>query len=157
MLSVAISTRLIQSLSLSSLTNCVALPARIAAGVTWWREGPWCWSGYGPASGASTCSQPGDIICSECSRTPSCRTPPAGDASPSDAGCLRGLPLSEEFTIAILPPTGHGLASPRRGPALRQAQPVPRVGSGVPTLGRRCSGHEAIPDRPPQVGAPLQL
>ena len=92
---VAISTRRVQSLSLRSLMDCVALPARVASGVTWWREGPWCWSGNGLANGASTCSQPDDIGCSGCSRAPSCGTPPAGDASPSDSGCSRGLPHSE--------------------------------------------------------------
>ena len=94
-LSVAISTRRVQSLPLRSLMDCVALPARVTAGVTWWREGPWYWSGNGLATGASTCSQPDDIGCSGCSRAPSCGTPPAGDASPSDSGCSRGLPHSE--------------------------------------------------------------
>ena len=94
-LSVAISTRRVQSLSLRSLMDCVALPARVAAGVTWWRKGPWCWSGNGLANGASTCSQSDEIGCSGCSRAPSGGTPPAGDASPSDAGCSRGLPHSE--------------------------------------------------------------
>ena len=94
-LSVAISTRRVQSLSLRFSMDCVVLPARVAASVTWWREGPWCWSGNGLANGASTCSQPDDIGCSGCSRAPSCGTPPAGDASRSDAGCSRGVPLSE--------------------------------------------------------------
>ena len=95
MLSVAISTRRVQSLSLRSLMDCVALHARVAAGVTWWREGTWCWSGNGLANGASTCSQPDDIDCSGCLRAPSCGTPPPGDTSQSDAGCSRGLPHSE--------------------------------------------------------------
>ena len=94
-LSVAISTRRVQSLSLRSLMDCVALPVRVAAGVTWWREGPWCWSGNGLANGTSTCSQPDDIDCSECSRASYCGAPPAGDASRRDAGCSRGLPHSE--------------------------------------------------------------
>ena len=94
-LSVAISTRRVQSLSLRSLMDCVALPSRVAAGVTWWCEGQWCWSDNGLANGAFTWSQPDDIGCSGCSRAPSCGTPPAGDASPSDSGCSRGLPHSE--------------------------------------------------------------
>ena len=94
MLSVAISTRRVQSLSLRSLMDCVALPVHVAAGVTWWREGPWCWSGNSLANGTSTCSQPDDIDCSGRSRAPYCGDP-AGDASRSDAGCSRGLPHSE--------------------------------------------------------------
>ena len=94
-LSVAIFARRVQSLSLRSFMDCVALPARVASGVTCWREGPWCWSGNNLANGASTCSQPDDIGCSECLRAPCCGTPPAGDASSSDSGCSRGLPHSE--------------------------------------------------------------
>ena len=109
MLSVAISTRRVHSLSLRSLMDCVALPARVAAGVTWWREGPWCWSGNGLANGAFTCSQPDDIGCSGCLRAPSCGAPPAGHASPSDAGCSRGLQHSE-VPDSHFPPTGHRLA-----------------------------------------------
>ena len=86
-LSVAISTRWVQSLSLRSLMDFVALPSLVTVGITWWREGPWCWSGYDPASGVSMCSQPGHIGCSGCSRTPLCRNSPAGDASLSDTGC----------------------------------------------------------------------
>ena len=155
-LSVAISTRRVQSLSLRSLMDCVALPARVASGVTWWREGPWRWSGNGLPNGASTCSQLDDIGWSGCSRAPSCGTPPARDASPSDAGCSRGLPHSE-VPDCDFPPTGHRLAQPRRDPTLRQAQPILRVRSGASPLVRRWSGHEAVPDRPPSVGAPLQL
>ena len=95
MLSVAISTRRVQSLSLRSLMDCVASPARVAASVTWWLEGPWCWSGNDLANGASTCSKPDDIGCSGCSGAPPRGTPPAGDASPSGAGYSRGLPHSE--------------------------------------------------------------
>ena len=93
-LSVAISTRRVQSVSLRSLFDglrCVACPRR----VTWWDEGPWCWSGNGLSNGVFTCSQPDDIGCSRYSRAPSYGTPPAGDASPSDADCSRGLPHSE--------------------------------------------------------------
>ena len=94
-LSVTVSTRQVQSLPLRSLIDCVALPARVAPDVTWWREGPWCWSGNDLANGASTCSQPDEIGWSGCSRAPSCGTPPAGDASASDSGCSLGLPHSE--------------------------------------------------------------
>ena len=74
--------------------DCAAFLSRVTAGITWWREGHWCWTGNGAASGASTCSQPGNIGCSGCSRMPPCGSPPAGDASPSDTGFYRGLPLS---------------------------------------------------------------
>ena len=68
------------------------LPARIIAGVTWWREDPWSWSGNDPASGSCTGSPPGDVGRSGCLRTSPCRTLPAGDAPSSNTGCSRDLP-----------------------------------------------------------------
>ena len=115
MLSVAISTKRVQSsLSLRSLMDCVALPARVAFGITWWREGPWCWSSNGLANGASTCSQPDDIGCSGYSRAPSCGTFPAGDSSPSDAGGSRGLPHSEVPDSDFPPDRGPSCLTEKR-------------------------------------------
>ena len=61
------------------------------------------------------------------------------------------------FPIAILPRQGTVLLNREEGLTLRQAQPIPKVGSGASTLGNRWSGHEAAPDRPPSVGVSLQL